>query len=58
MIEAEYLNDYTLVKHYSTEGYLLLQNETGAKYAEPIDVFPCPYTYSETEELIDSEESV
>lgn len=51
MIKTEYLNDGTLIKHYSDEGYLLLQNETSAKYAEPIDIVPCPYTYTETDEL-------
>ena len=50
MIQFEYLNDYTLVKHYSDEGYLLLQVETGVKYLEPIDIVPCPYTYIETAE--------
>ena len=62
MIKIEYLNDNTLIKHYSDEGYLLLQNETGAKYAEPIDIAPCPYTYTETDELaeedIDGEEEI
>ena len=56
MIKIEYLNDNTLIKHYSDEGYLLLQNETGAKYAEPIDIVPCPYTYTETDELTEVEE--
>lgn len=51
MIQIEYLTD-TLIKHYSDEGYMLLQNETGDKYAEPIDRIPCIYTYTETNELI------
>ena len=51
MILTEYLNDGTLIKHYSDKGYLLLQNETGAKYSEPIDVVPCRYTYTETDEF-------
>lgn len=51
MIQVEYLTD-TLIKHYSDQGYLLLQNETGNKYAEPIDRIPCVYTYTETDELI------
>ena len=51
MILTEYLNDGTLIKHYSDKGYLLLQNETGTKYAEPVDVVPCRYTYTETDEL-------
>lgn len=55
MIQIEYLNDGTLIKHYSDAGMMLLQNETGAKYAEPIDVVPCMYTYTETDEPIESE---
>jgi hypothetical protein len=57
MILIEYLNEGTLIKHYSDEGFLLLQNETGAKYSEPIDIVPCPYTYTETNEK-DEEEDV
>ena len=56
MIQVEYLNNGTLVKHYSDKGVLLLQNETGAKYSDPIDVVPCVYTYTETDEPIDVEE--
>ena len=56
MILTEFLNDNTLIKHYSDKGVMLLQNETGMKYAEPIDIYPCPYTYVETEELIEVEE--
>ena len=55
MIQIEYLNDGSLVKHYSDAGYLLLQNETGNKYSEPLDVVPCQYTYTETDELIDGD---
>lgn len=58
MILTEFLNDNTLIKHYSDKGVMLLQNETGAKYSDPIDIYPCPYTYSETDELIETEEVV
>ena len=58
MILTEFLNDNTLIKHYSDKGVILLQNETGIKYADPIDIYPCPYTYSETEELIEDEELI
>lgn len=58
MILQEFLNDGTLVRHYSDSGYMLLQNETGAKYADPIDVVPCAYTYTETDELIEQEEEM
>ena len=35
---------------------MLLQNETGVKYSDPIDVVPCAYTYTETDEKIESAE--
>lgn len=56
MILTEFLNDGTLIKHYSDSGFMLLQNETGAKYADPIDVVPCVYTYTETDELVNNDE--
>ena len=56
MIVTEYLNDGTLIKHYSDAGFMLSQNETGIKYADPVDIVPCPYTYTETDEKIDIEE--
>ena len=34
---------------------MLLQNETGAKYSDPVDLVPCQYTYTETDELIEEE---
>ena len=37
---------------------MLLQVETGIKYSDPIDVYPCGYTYEETDELIDEEPEV
>ena len=56
-LQTEFLNDGTLVRHYSDAGFVLLQNETGAKYSDPIDIVPCPFTYSETDELIDIDNS-
>ena len=58
MIQTEFLNDGTLIKHYSDAGYMLLQNETGMKYADPIDIVPCQYTYSETDEPIEESEDM
>jgi hypothetical protein len=58
MIKTEFLNDGTLIKHYSDAGYMLLQVETGIKYADPVDVVPCRYTYEETDELIESSEEM
>ena len=58
MILTEYLNDGTLIKHYSDAGFLLLQVETGAKYSDPIDVVPCPFTYEETDEYANGDEEI
>lgn len=56
MIKTEYLNDGTLIKHYSDAGYMLLQVETGVKYSDPIDAVPCMYTYVETNEPADQDD--
>lgn len=58
MIKTEFLNNGTLIKHYSDAGYMLLQVETGAKYSDPIDIVPCPYTYEETDQLVDGDEEI
>jgi hypothetical protein len=58
MILTEYLHEGTLIKHYSDKGFLLLQNETGLKYADPVDIVPCPYTYTETDERDKAEEDL
>ena len=49
MIQTEYLNDGTLIKHYSDAGMMMLQNETGMMYGEAVDLVPCRYTYTETD---------
>lgn len=53
-IDEEGVEHDNLVKHYSDENKLILQVETGVKYAEAIDVYPCRYTYEETEEPIEN----
>ena len=53
MIVTEYLNNKTLIRHYSDLNLMILQNETGIKYSEAIDIIPCIYTYSETNIPID-----
>lgn len=52
-IDEEGVEHDNLVKHYSDENKLILQVETGVKYAEAIDVYPCRYTYEETNEPIE-----
>lgn len=50
--------DETTVYHYSDRSMKLLQVETGVIYDEAYDIYPCPYTYQETDIPIeeDSEE--
>ena len=37
------------VRHYSSEGKLIQQNLTGALFEDAVDVYPCPYEYTEYE---------
>ena len=41
-----------LYRTYSDAGMIIRQNETGAEYAEAVDVTDAPYTYTETETKI------
>ena len=45
-----------LYRTYSDTGYFIKQNPTGVVYAEAIDVESAPYTYEETDELIEKPE--
>lgn len=46
-----------LYRNYSDQNKMILQIETGIKYAEAIDVESAPYTYEETDEDILNEET-
>ena len=52
-IDDEGVEHDNLVKHYSDENKLILQVETGVKYTEAVDVYPCRYTYEEMDEPIE-----
>jgi hypothetical protein len=47
-----------LYRRYSDKGVYILQNETGIKYDEAIDVENAPYTYSEINEPIEEAQEV
>lgn len=47
----------SLYRTYSDAGYLIRQTQTGAEYAEAVDVADAPYTYTETETKIPAEEA-
>ncbi len=53
MLQTELLKDGTLIRHYSDEGMMLKQVETGTEYSEAVDVVPCKYTYEETDKPIE-----
>lgn len=44
-----------LYRTYSDQGFMLRQIETGILYGEPIDIEDAPYTYKETDELIEKD---
>ena len=46
-----------LYKSYSDQNFYILQNETGVEYSEAIDVENAPYTYTETDKPIETEET-
>jgi hypothetical protein len=56
MIKYELIENDNRIHHYSDTGFKLLQNETGLIYDDAIDVIPCKYTYSETDELVEIED--
>lgn len=56
MIQSELLREGTLIKQWSDRNVLIRQVETGAEYGEAIDIYPCPFTYEETNTPIDPEE--
>jgi len=62
MLKTEYFmtrkDGVVLNRTYSDAGFYIVQNETGIKYSEAVDVEGAPYTYTETEELIEVEEEV
>lgn len=50
--------DAETVYHYSDAGKKIIQVETGIIYDEAYDIYPCPYTYIESEEDIASDEEL
>ena len=62
MIVTEYFmtrkDGVVLYRTYSDAGFYIIQNETGIEYSEAVDVEGAPYTYSETDRLIEVEEEV
>jgi len=55
MIKQELIGN-NLIKTYSDIGNYILQNDTGEKYEEAVDVLPLRFSYSELDEPIPTEE--
>lgn len=53
MIVEQLIDDGKRVRHYSDSSVKIRQKETGAVYDDAVDVMPCRYTYTETDEPID-----
>lgn len=52
-----------LICHYSDKKKMIKQVETGVEYTDAIDIYPCKYTYIESEndiieEVLEGEKSV
>lgn len=56
MIKTEMMKYNTLIRHFSDEGKMIRQVETGAIYSEAVDVVPCEFTYEEIDQIIEEEE--
>lgn len=53
--ETIIVNSRELIKTYSDNNKFIIQNETGAKYTEAVDI-PKKYTYTESNEDIPKEQ--
>lgn len=47
-----------LFKTYSDSGLMIRQNESGNIYSEAVDVENAPFTYSETDEKIETDNDI
>ena len=58
MIKEEYVltraDGVEIHKHYSDEEKYIIQVETGIKYESAEDIYPCIYTYVESDEYLPS----
>jgi hypothetical protein len=56
MVKTDLLNNGKFILHYSDEGKMLRQVETGELYGEAVDIVPCKFTYEETDISVDGGE--
>ena len=53
MIKTEMMKYNTLIRHFSDEGKMIRQVETGIIYSEAVDVVPCEFTYKEIDQVVE-----
>lgn len=62
MLKREYVktrkDGVALYRTYSDDNHYIIQNETGIKYREAIDVENAPYTYTESDEVIPTRRTI
>ena len=56
MVKEEYIENGQRIHHWGDSGLKIRQNETGIVYDDAVDVVPCRYTYTETDEPVEPEE--
>lgn len=54
--ETEMINGREFAHNYSDADMLIRQNETGQLYQDALDITPCPYTYTETDQPINPDD--
>lgn len=54
-VETVTIDGRTLIRTYSDSGYMIKQDGTGAVYSEAVDPADSGRTYTETDEIIESE---
>lgn len=57
MIVQEFIDGGTRIRHFSDMALKIRQVETGKIYEDAVDVIPCRFTYTETDEPIEPPEA-
>ena len=58
MVREELIDSGERIRHWSDKGMKIQQNETKILYDDAVDVVPCRYTYTETNEPVELDEDV
>lgn len=56
MVKEELIDSGERIRHWSDKGMKIRQDETGVLYDDAVDIVPCRYTYTETNEPVEPED--